>query len=426
MTYSVNAINTCTKKLTFSFENLDLTTEIKAALVKKQKASNLKGFRKGKAPLGMVEQLFGPQIETEALNNFIQTKFYDAITKENLRVVGYPSFENMQYEKGKSVSFDAMVEIFPEVDLKDYSHYEFKKEKVEVTADDVTNMLKNYLGNKAEMLEVKTDTGVEKGQFAVVNFEGEKENGDRPDEMKGSEHLLEIGSNTFIPGFEEGLVGMKKGEKKTLELTFPEDYHLEELKNAKVKFYVELLEIKEKKLPDFTDELAKEFGYESVADFEKKNTEGLKKQKERQASQKLHQQILEKFIKENSFEVPHALISQQEGHVKEDLSKNLKSQGFTYQMLEEYFVKWHKDLHAKAEFQVRSALILDQLAKKYQVEVSDAELDAKFDEMATGTGLTADQLKKYYTSNQQIKDNLIYATREEKTFEKLLADMKVS
>ncbi|MBT5093814.1 MAG: trigger factor family protein, partial [Halobacteriovoraceae bacterium] len=127
MSYSVESVNGCTKKIAFNFEALDLTTEIKAAVLKKQKSTNMKGFRKGKAPLQMIEKIYGPQLESDALNDFVQNKFFEAVTKEDLRVVGYPSFENMKYESGTSVSFDAMVEVFPTVELKDFSGLTFSK-----------------------------------------------------------------------------------------------------------------------------------------------------------------------------------------------------------------------------------------------------------------------------------------------------------
>lgn len=426
MSYTIENVNGCTKKLIFNFETLDLTTEIKAAISNKQKSVSLKGFRKGKAPLSMVEQMYGPQLESEALNSFIQTQLFKAVDEEKLRVVGYPTFENMKYEKGKSVSFDALVEIFPEIELKDMAGYSFAKDSVEVTDDDLESMKKNYLNSKAEMVEVEDDSlALDKGLFAVLNFEGEKENGEKPENMKGEEFLLEIGSNQFIPGFEEGMIGMKKGEKKDLDLSFPDSYHVEELKNAKVKFAVELLEIKEKKYPELNDELAKEFGFESVSDFETKNKENLVKQKERQAKEKLNQEIIEKLVSDNSFEVPSTMLKQQEKHTKEDLSRNLKAQGFNDQMLEDYFSKWNEDVTKKADFQVRSGLILDHLAKKYEVQTTDADLEAKIDEMASQSGMDKEQIKQYYTSNENVKNNMMYAIREEKTFEKLISELKV-
>ncbi|MGZ3789307.1 MAG: trigger factor [Bacteriovorax sp.] len=427
MSYTVKSVNGCTKKLEFNFATLDLSKEIKAAVVRKQSTTNMKGFRKGKAPLSMVEQVYGPQIESDALNQFVQTQLFEAVTKEKLKTVGYPSFENVKYDSGKSVSFEAVVEVFPEIKLADYSSYSFKKDKVEVTKEDLDKLTKNYLGSKAEMTEV-ADAGakLEKGQFAVFNFEGVKEDGSRPENMKGSEYLLEIGSGQFIPGFEDGMIGMKKGEKKNVLLSFPADYHATELQNAKVTFEVELLEIKEKKFPELNDEMAKEFGYESVADFNEKNKKSLLTQKERQANEKLHQEILEKLVAENKFEVPATLIQNQEKYLQEDLSKNLKSQGFNDAMVSEYFKRWAADVTAKAGFQVRSGLILDHLAQEFKIETSDADFNKKIEESAAQAGMDVETVKKYYSSNSQIKNNLMYAIREEKTFEELKKKIKIS
>lgn len=426
MSYTVEDVNGCTKKIVFNFETLDLSAEIKAELVKKQKTVSLKGFRKGKAPLSMVEQIYGQQVEFDALNAFVQNRLIEALTKEEINPVGQPNFEDMKYDAGKSVSFNAIVETFPEVEIKDLSKLSFKKEKVEVKDEDVDAIRDNYLGSKAEMIEVTDDSAaLDKGHTAVMNFQGTTPDGEKPESMKGDEFLLEIGSGQFIPGFEEGMIGMKKGEKKTLDLTFPEEYHAEELKGANVKFDVELLEIKEKKLPEFNDELAKEFGFESVEDFNAKNKDNLVKQKERAADEKLHQEMLEKLISENSFDIPNSLVEQQKGFLKEDVKRNLTQQGFNETMMEEYFTKWADDLNEKAQFQVRSGLILDTLAKKFEVEATESDLDAKIEETAQGSGLPPEQLKQYYSSDERIRKNMMYAIREEKTFAKIKEQVKV-
>ena len=427
MSYTVKSVNGCTKKLEFNFATLDLSKEIKQAVVRKQSTTNVKGFRKGKAPLSMVEQVYGPQIESDALNSFVQSQLFEAVTKEKFKTVGYPAFENIKYDAGKSVSFDAVVEVFPEIKLADYTGYSFKKDNAEVTADDMDKLTKNYLGSKAEMTEV-TDAkhALKKGDFAVFNFEGVKADGSRPENMKGSEYLLEIGSGQFIPGFEDGMIGLKKGDKKNIVLTFPADYHAAELQNAKVTFEVELLEIKEKKFPELNDELAKEFGYESVADFNEKNKKNLVAQKERQAAEKLHQDILEKLVNENKFDVPATLVQNQEKYLQEDLAKNLKGQGFNEAMVAEYFERWKGDINTKANFQVRSGLVLDHLAQEFKIETSEADFNKKLEESAAQAGIDVETVKKYYSSNDQIKNNMMYAIREEKTFEALKKKLKIS
>jgi trigger factor len=244
--------------------------------------------------------------------------------------------------------------------------------------------------------------------------------------MKAEEHMLEIGSGQFIPGFEDGMVGMKKGEKKDIKVTFPADYHEEDLKNAPVTFHVELLEIKQKNFPEFTDELAKEFGFESVEDFNSKNRDRMVQQKKKEVTQKLHQQVLEKLIEENQFDVPSALVEDQKESVKQELSRTLKQQGFNDQMIGLYFERWDSDVTSKALFQVRSGLILDKLAKKYNIEATEADLDGKIEEMVGQSGMKKEEIQNFYKKNENVKRNLMYAIREEKTFEALLKDLKVS
>jgi trigger factor len=427
MSYTIQDVNGCTKKFIFNFDKVDLSKEIKAALLAKQQNSNLKGFRKGKAPLDMVQKMFGPQIENDALYRFISNEYFEAVKKENIRAVGYPQFGNTKYEAGKTVAFEATVEVIPDFELKEYKGYSFKKDSETVTDEDFETLKKNYLSSKAEIAEVKdTNHKLAKGDFAVFNFEGEKSDGSKPENMKAQDYMLEIGSGQFIPGFEDGMIGMKKGEKKDIKVTFPADYHEEDLKNAPVTFHVEVLEIKNKNFPEFTDELAKEFGFESVADFNAKNKERMTTQKKREVQTKLQQQILEKLIEENKFEVPVALIEDQKESVKQDLSRTLKQQGFNDQMIALYFERWNDDVTNKASFQVRSGLILDKLAKKYNIESTEADLDVKIDEMVSQSGMKKDEIAKFYKSNENIKRNLMYAIREEKTFAALVKDMKVS
>jgi trigger factor len=424
MSYTIDTVNDHTKKLVFNFETVDLSSQIKDALNKKRKDVSLKGFRKGKAPIAMVEKLYRPQIENEALGQFVQTELYNAIKEEKLNVVGYPSFENVKYEEENNVSFEAVVEVFPEIEMKDISHLSFSSDKVEIDSEEVDKTIKGYLAQKAEMKEVEDASAtLETGKHAVFNFEGIMPDGERPENMKGSDYPLEIGSGQFIPGFEEQMIGMKKSEKKNLNVTFPADYHVDELKSAEVVFEVELLEIKEQVFPEMTDELAKEFGFESIDDMDTKTKENLSTQKERQQTEKLHGEILDELINTMSFEVPAAMIANQKDYLKKDLESNLARQGFNDQMKEEYFEKWEDDLNQKAAHQVKSGLILEEFAKKYNIEVTEADVDAKLAKMAEESKMELDKIKEYYTGD--MKKNLQYALREEKTFAKIKEEVTV-
>jgi trigger factor len=426
MSYTIENVNGCTKKLIFNFDGVNLASQIDSVLKEKQKTSNLKGFRLGKAPMGMVKQVYGAQAENDALYRFVSEEFYKAITEEKINAIGQPAFGNTQFQEGTKVSFEATVETFPEFEIADYSKYSFTKEDDSVTDSDVEDLKAKYLEPKSEMVEIKDEKRkIENGIFAVFNFEGEKEDGSKPENMKAEEFLLEIGSGQFIPGFEEGMIGFKKGDKKTVDLTFPADYHEADLQNAKVKFHVEILELKEKSSPELNDELAKEFGFESVEDFNTKNKARLVESKKREVQAKLQEEILKKLIEENKFDLPNTLVNSQKQSVQQELSGNLKQQGFNDDMIKTYFDKWDADVVSKAEFQVRSGLILDKLSKKFEVEASEADLDAKIEEMATQSGMDKEQVSAYYKSNDQVKQNIMYAIREEKTFDRIIAEVKI-
>jgi trigger factor len=427
MSYKIETVNDCTRKIFFDFEKVDLSDQIGSALKKKQATVSLKGFRKGKAPLSMVQKLYGPQIENEALYQFVSKEFFNAVETEGLKPIGYPQFSDTEYKKDdQSVKFQATVEIIPALSIKDFKGLSVERDADTVTEEDIDQARNQHLQSKAviEAVEDKEKT-LATGDFAILNFEGEKEDGSRPDNMKGEDFQLEIGSKQFIEGFEDGLIGMKAGEKKSIKLTFPENYHQEDLKSAPVTFHTELLEIKTKKLPDFTDELSKELGFESVEDFETKTKQGLEAQKKRQADEKLHQSILENLVEQNKFDVPLLLIENQKNSLQNDLRQNLQQGGFNDQMMEEYFSRWAEDLGGKAEFQVRSGLILEELAKKYEIEAGDEDLKAKFQEMADQSQMKLEDVEKFYAGNEKAKSNLLYAVREEKTFSRIKEEITI-
>jgi len=426
MTHKIEEVTGCKKKISFDFKELDLSKEIKEALLEKQKTVSLKGFRTGKAPLSVVEEMYKPQVESDAINRFIQNKFYDVVETEKLKVVGWPEIQNMKYDRGTTMSFDAVVEVFPEVSIAELSAISVEKEEAKLDESEVEEQVKRMQESKSQMEAAPEGTKLQKGSFAVINFDGEDADGNRPENMKGKEFLLEIGSGQFIPGFEDGLIKLGAGDKKTVELNFPEDYHVPELKGAPVKFDVEVLEIKERKLPELSDDFAKEVGYDSLDGMMKTIKERMAKGKEKEAERKLHQDIIEQLVSKNKFDIPETLVKEQKKHLQKDVEGNLKQQGFTDKMLEEYFVKWDSDMNEKAEFQVRSGLILDTLGKKYNVEVKDSDVDARFSEIAQESGLDIDSVKKFYGGSEDVKKNLVYGLREEKTFAELKKEIKIA
>lgn len=427
MNYKIENVNSCTKKFIFQFNSVDLSKEVQTVLKKKQEESNLKGFRKGKAPWPMIEKVYGERAKEEALSQFVSSQFFTALQKEKIQAIGYPVFNNTKFAEGKEVSFEAVVETFPEFEIKDYGKYSFTREKTQDVEKELEKLTNNYLASKAEMIEIGTeDATLKLEQIAIINFAGELENGDKPENMKAKDFMIEIGSGNLIPGFEDAILGMKKNEQKKINLVFPADYHVETLKGKPVVFTVDLLEIKEKKNPLLTDELAKEFGFESASQFKEKNRQMITEQEKKRISQKLHQDILEKLVEANPFDIPSTLFLRQKESLKADVSKNLKSQRFNDKMIESYFTKWDEELSKKAEFQIKSGLILDKLAQKYQVQATEEDFEAKVNEICQYSGTDREQFKTYYATNPELKQNLMYAIREEKTFDMLCKELKIN
>jgi trigger factor len=427
MSYSIENVDGCTKKIVFNFLDLDLGPQIEKSLKETQKKVSLKGFREGKAPLEMVKNLYAPQIESDALNNFIQDELFKTLQKENLNPIGQPSFENVKFDKNKSISFDVVVELFPEFELKDYSKLSFKKEASEVTAKELEEAKNQVLEAKSEIVPVgDSKMKLAMGHHAIFNFEGVRANGDRPENMKGLDFDLVIGSNRFIPGFEDGMIGMITGEKKNIEVTFPADYQEESLRSEKVTFEVELLEIKEKKYPEITPELLKDLGVASLEELNERNKERILMQKEMQVKEKLKTEIMKKLTEENDFAVPKSLVQRQYEMLKKDVHDNLGKQGHSHDKVHEIIQGWEADLLKRAEEQVRGSLILDTLAKKFGVEIGEADIDTQMESIAKSYGIPTEEIKKFYASNEQAKRNMVFSLREEKTFNKLMSELKIS
>ena len=211
MSYVVEELNDCSSKFIFDLENVDLSSQIEKVLLEKQKKANLKGFRKGKVPLSIVSRMYKDEAQKNALMEVVSRHIFDVLEEKKISSLGTPQLVDLNYDQDScSVKFQVVVEYIPSIAINDYSHLKFEKEKSSVSNEDVEKLINGELEQLAQLVEIK-DVALDKGHTAVIDFQGEKENGERPENMKGEEHLLEIGSNTFIPGFEDALTGHEEG-----------------------------------------------------------------------------------------------------------------------------------------------------------------------------------------------------------------------
>ncbi len=405
-----------------------------------QKTASIKGFRPGKVPLNMVKQFYAEDVKQRALQTLISESYSEALKQHPLRIVGEPQIEGVPHghegeeghqhhhihiHDGEPLSFAATVEIVPEIEPKDYKGLALEKNSDEVSAEDLDAVRKNLLNRKAEMLPV--DRAAKTGDYVDFKYEGKLKTdaGFTPDANLSGNRSAEIGSGQLIPEFEAGLIGVKAGGTNTFKMTYAKDYKDQNLAGKEAEYTIDVREVKEKKLPEWTEEFAKEFGYESTADFETKSKERLAKTKKEENDNLLRNQMIEKLIEKNTFEVPQALVYSQMRALADDYSNELKRYGFNDQMVQSAIMSQLEDFKKRAETQVRAGILLDAIAKKEKIEAKESDIEAELQQMAASFGTDAQSLKARFDANPRDRSNFEYRVREELTIRLILGAAKI-
>lgn len=390
-----------------------------------RKSVEVKGFRKGKTPLATIRSLYADKIQGDVAQNLVQTFYFKALKEHDLIPVGMPDIKFDNPKEGEEFSFTAKFEVQPEIELAQIDNLEVKKEKIDITDEQVTKNIEQILENQAKMEDVVLIRDLKQGDFADIDFEGFI-NGEPLENGAAKGHVLEIGSNSFIPGFEEGLVGMKPQESKTIKLSFPDDYHVEHLKAQPVDFKVTLNKIKEKIKPELNDEFVKGMGeHTTVEDFKAQLKKDITEGEEKRAEQELKNRLFKSLVAANPFDVPDSLIKEQRGALVEDFKRRMQGQGIGEQEFAEYQDKWNEDFSETADFMVRSALLIQKISKEQNLNASKEDLEGKLQEFADQTGLDLSKVKEFYDQGQQ-SANLEFQITEDKVFKFLLEKANVT
>lgn len=401
-------------KVTFTSEEWKDAQE--KALNKLAKNVKLDGFRKGKAPAKLVKTRVGkgPILE-EATDILLKNSYSKILLDNDIHPVGQPEVDIDELTEDV-LKITVKAPVTPEFELGQYKGLDIKKGTVKVTKKEIEEELKNYQNQFAELV-IKEDGAVENGDTAVIDYEGFKD-GVAFDGGKDENYALEIGSGSFIPGFEEQVIGMKIGEEKDLEVTFPENYQAADLAGQSVVFKVKVHEIKSKVLPEIDDELAKDVnidGIDTLADLETYTKEQIKNRKLNDVEAKFSDDIFEAVIANTPVEVPDAMVNTEVEGMLNEVAQNLSQQGLNLELFQQLTGKTLDDMKAEmreqAEKRVKFNLILAEIAKAENIEVSDEELDEEIKEIATYYSKEFDEVKKILGAQMgQIKADL--ATRK--------------
>lgn len=385
---------------------------LNAAYNKNKNKISVPGFRKGKAPRKMIEQLYGSQIFFEdAANEIIPDAYADAAKESGLDIVSQPKVSIEQLEAGKPFIFAAEVAVRPEVELGEYKGVEVTKADAEVTDADVEEELKKVQDQNSRTVSVE-DRAVKDGDMTVIDFEGFID-GEAFEGGKGENYPLTIGSHSFIDTFEEQMIGMNIGEEKELNVTFPEDYHAENLKGKPATFKVTVKEIKEKQLPELDDDFAQDVSdFDTLAEYKDDLKKKIAERKESEAKAKKESEAIEKVVEAAKMDIPQAMIDTQVNRMLEDFAMRLQQQGLS---VEQYFQytgmtadKIMKEMKPEAVKRIKNSLVLEAVAKAENIEVSEEEFEAELQKMADMYKMEIEKIKEFMQDAEakQMKDDI--------------------
>ncbi len=423
MKVTVEDISTVKKKLHIQVMPDAIAQEMKKALADVAKKAKIPGFRPGKAPKDVVERHYAAEIQSEVMNRIISDSYLQAIKEHDLSPVEMPNITNISpLEKDAPLNYSAVVEVRPRIDLGSYEGIEVKEAPVSASDEELGQTV-DRLREMYAQLEVVEGQALDKGHTAIIDFEGFRD-GKPIEGAKAVGHMLPLGSNSLIPGFEEQLTGMNKGETREISVTFPADYNNKDLAGKDAKFTVTLKEVKKKVLPEVNDEFAKDIGdHKTVDELKARIREDIEIRKKNEQVSAQREQLLSKLVDAHTFDVPQGMVDRELNSMARQQVTRMARQGIDVQTAFDMakFRLEHRDLAVK---RVKGTLLLDLIADKEKIEVSDAEVNAALAAMARSAGQKLEAIKQYYESQEGGMDNLRASLVEEKTLSLLLSKAK--
>ncbi|KGX88069.1 trigger factor [Pontibacillus marinus] len=415
-------------QLTVEVDSAEFDRALDQAFQKVVKQVQVPGFRKGKVPRPIFEQRFGVEsLYQDALDIILPEAYSNAVEEAGINPVDRPEVDVEQIEKGKNLIFTAKVTVKPEVELGDYKGLEVEAQDTTVTDEDVEEELKKQQEQQAELV-VKEEGTIENGDTVVMDFEGFVD-GEAFEGGQADNYSLEIGSGTFIPGFEEQLLGKSSGEETEVEVTFPEEYHAEELAGKKATFKVKVHEVKTKELPEMDDEFAKDVDeeVETLDELKEKTKNRLQQEKNTEAENAKREELVNKATDNAEINVPQAMVDSELDRMVKEFEQRLQMQGMTMEMYSQFTGQDENALKEQmkddAEQRVKTNLVLEAISEAENVEVTEEDVNAELENMASMYQTNIDNLKQMLGGNTDaVKEDL----KIKKAIDFLVAESKTA
>ena len=412
MSVQVENLEKNTAKLTIEVPAEKFEEAVQHSYNKNKGKFNIPGFRKGKAPFNMIKKMYGVGVFYEdAVDEVIDASYPDAAKESGLEIVSRPSISIEEIEEGKAFVYTAVVAVKPEVTLGEYKGVEVQKTKSEVTEEDIETEIKRAREKNSRLITVE-DRGVEDGDQVTIDFDGSVD-GKRFEGGKAEDYPLTIGSHTFIDNFEEQLIGKKTGEECEVNVTFPAEYHVEELKNKPAVFKVKVKEIQRKELPEANDEFASEVSdFDTMEEYKKDLSEKLHAEKIEAAKTADEDKVVAKVIENATMEIPDQMVEEQVNGMVNDYARRLESQGISFKQYVEITgmtaEKIGEQMKPQAIKRIQTRLVLEAVVKAENIQADDAAVEEQFDKMAADFKMDKEQIKGMFGEEQmaQLKEDL--------------------
>ncbi|QEM68850.1 trigger factor [Geobacter sp. FeAm09] len=426
MQVHVEEISPVKKRVNIEVPAEQVDAEIEKVYAGIQKKAKLQGFRPGKAPMQLIKRTYSDTMREEVMRSIYQQTIFKALGEHKIEPVDAPTVESDILQQGAPFKFSALVEVLPEILLTGYTGLEVKKEIYVPNPDSIEAELKRMQESMAQLVPMKDDAAVENGNIVTVDYTFSVEG--YPNETSTAEDAqIEVGANRLLPGFEEGLIGMKFGETKDIPVTLPVGYRLAEAVGKEGVFHVTVKEGKCKELPELDDEFARQFGeYESMEELRAKMVEFREKHETDRIQGELKEHIVQALIDKNPLEVPDALVKRQLDAMLENLKNRLQSQHMSIEMMGLDDNGFRERFRDAAADKVRGGMLLMALVTKENITVADEDLAKRYELIAAGNPDMLDRVKEYYETNRNFKSSLIAEIKEDKAIDFLLGSAVIT
>jgi len=424
MKVQIEKISPLERKIHFEIPGNIVSQELESTYRALNRSVKLKGFRPGKVPRSILERYYKNQVEEEVVSKLIKESYGKAVEEHHLSPVVAPTVQDRSFEIGKDFKYTVTVEVKPELEVEGYLGTEVERAPVIVSAEDIHDRLKILQETHAQLKPLETNRPIQEKDVAIFDFEGTLA-GQPLEGWKAHDHLVEVGSKTLVGDLDTQLIGLSPGEEKDLSLTLPETYSIKGLAGKKINVHVKIKEVKEKILPPVDDEFAKDVGnFSSLADLKARLHQSIEEEKKAQANQAAKEKILAMLAEKHPFPIPKSMVERQVQALIAKTELRLARQGLKLEETKLNVQKLHDSFMPTAEKDVRGSLLLEKIAKREGVSVSDAELEDRLEKIAAQLNQRQEAVKSYY-QKEGLLDDLRAQVLEEKTLDFLLSRAKI-